>query len=210
MIQCVECDAAVADEIQRRAERDLKEREYRNLRHSGLPIDYRTGSRTLGDVPLNVEALEFCLSLGGELRGLFLNGPAGSFKTTVAAAFLARKIREGVNGRYVFIPDLFSDVHASYNDNSGETRAALVEACIRPTALVLDDLGKEKASEHAAGVILEILDNRYRNSRHGDWLIVTSNYDLDCLCDRFPREQFGDPIRRRLAELTVDIPMRRV
>lgn len=214
---CADCDIKVGQEIARRKARDEAERALLRLRNSNLPLDYRDGKRTIRDLgPRSVDALSVCHLLGLEVSGVYLSGPAGSLKTSVAAAYLAESIRRcGESssmrpGLYVFVPDLLSGVHASYRSDDAESRDALVHRCVSAPWLVLDDLGKEKASAHAAGVIFEILDGRYRNRRPGQWLIVTSNFDLDALCDRFPNtadEDLADPIRRRLSELTVSVPM---
>jgi DNA replication protein DnaC len=203
-IQCAVCDEAVAGTLRQRELRDAADALYSRLRDSGLPINYRTGSRSIGDLPVSISPMiSACNCLGKTVSGLYLYGRAGTFKTSLAAAYLAQQIRAGISGRYVFVPDLFADIHASYNAASGDTRAEIIRRCLSAPALVLDDLGKEKASEHAAGVLLEILDARYRNARAGDWLIVTSNWDLDALCARWPSKEFSDPIQRRLSELTV-------
>jgi DNA replication protein DnaC len=207
----------VGEEIKRREARDEREWEERRLLESGLPVAYRHGARSVCDLPpACADALSLCHLLGEELRGMYLSGGAGTFKTSIAASWLAQEVRKAKDskqlspGRYVFVPDLLSDVHASYRNDDGDSRAALVSRCVNARWLVLDDLGKEKASPHAAGVIFEILDGRYRNYRAGQWLIVASNFDLDALCDRFPSgsdDDFADPIRRRISELTVNVPM---
>lgn len=206
MIQCEECDAFVEIELLRIANRDRLEQLSARLRQSGLPLDYRDGVRDLQNLPVALRAQIVGIMRDGA-RGIFLHGPAGSYKTSAAAAYLADQIHEGHSGRYVFVPDLMSDVHASYRSDETESRDQIVSRCANARLLVLDDLGKEKASEHAAGVIFEILDYRYRNHRPGDWTIATSNYDLDALCARFPNEELAEPIRRRLSELTVAVPM---
>lgn len=203
---CTECDAAVAEELKAREARDRAESLSRRMNESGLPREYRNGSRTVHSIPMSgADALSACQMLGQGVRGLYLYGTAGSYKTTAAAAWLATEIKGGGSGRYVFVPDLLTDLYAVYAGNGG-SRADIVDRLALARHLVLDDLGKEKASEHAAGVIFEILDGRYRNYRQGDWMIVTSNYPLNELCDRFPVE-IGEPIRRRLAEMTVAVPM---
>lgn len=212
-IQCAQCDEKVAAYWAARTAREADESALESLRRSGLPIDYRTGSRTLASLPSKVmtNALSTaCSHLGTDLtRGLFLHGSAGSFKTSVAASCLAARIAStGRRGVYSFVPDLMADIHMSYRDEGGgESRSAIVDRLVSAPFLVLDDLGKEKASEHGAGVIFEIIDGRYRNWSAGRWLIVTSNFDLDALCDRFP-EHIGDPIRRRIAEMAVQIEMK--
>ena len=168
---------------------------------------YRDGSRLLGHLPMRVgNAVTLCQMLGSGIRGIYFYGPAGTFKTSIAASYLASQVRGGAHGLYTFVPDLMADIHESYRNDEAESRTELVDRRIAVPCLVLDDLGKEKASEHGAGVIFEILDGRYREHRKGDWLIVTSNYPMDELCDRFP-EHLGEPIRRRLGELTVSYPM---
>jgi DNA replication protein DnaC len=209
MYQCSDCDAAVAAELAERDIRQKRERVEANLLRSGLPAAYMTGERRTGDLPGSTHAvLSSAQSLGAGLLGLFLHGNAGTYKTSVAASILASHIRGGEIGLYVSAQDLLSDIHASYN-GSGATRADLVDRLVNVPSLVLDDLGKEKASEHAAGVLFEILDGRYRRQGNGRWMIVTSNYDMDALCNRFPDPESADPIRRRLAELTVVVAMGR-
>lgn len=208
MALCIECDRGVDEELARRAARDEHEATERRLRLSGLPLAYRDGSRLLGDLPLSTaDVMSLCQMLGNGLRGLYLHGPAGAYKTSVAAAFLASQIRGGARGLYISVQDLMSDLHASYN-GSGETRAAIVERLVDAPCLVLDDLGKEKPSEHAAGALFEILDGRYRAATN--WLIVTSNYALPELAERLAAgagEVLADPIRRRLSELTMAVQM---
>lgn len=207
MYQCRDCDAAVAAELAEREIRRTRDAVDGNLLRSGLPVAYRTGERLTGHLPGSTHAvLSTCQMLGNGLRGLLLTGPAGSYKTSVAASVLAAAIRGGARGLYVSAQDLLTDIHASYS-GAGATRNDLIDRLVSVPCLVLDDLGKEKASEHAAGVIFEILDGRYRNAGGGRWMIVTSNHTLDGLCDRFPGEDVADPIRRRLAELTVTVPM---
>lgn len=209
MALCIECDRGVDEEIARRAARDEREATERRLRLSGLPLAYRDGSRLLGDLPMSTaDVMTLCQMLGNGLRGLFLHGPAGTFKTSVAATFLASQIRGGARGLYISVQDLMSDLHASYN-GSGDTRAGIVDRLVEAPCLVLDDIGKEKPSEHAAGALFEILDGRYRAATK-NWLIVTSNYALPELAERLAAgagEVLADPIRRRISELTMAVQM---
>jgi DNA replication protein DnaC len=204
---CIECDQSVAEKVADQLRRAAEEDTERRMRASGLPYSYRRGDRTIGSVPMGkAETLTVCQMLGRGIRGLYLWGKAGTWKTSIAASWLAAEIKGGASGRYVFIPDLLTDLYAVYAGNGG-TRAEIVDRLASAPLLVLDDLGKEKASEHAASVLFEILDGRYREHKAGNWLIVTSNYPLDELCDRFPNEEVAEPIRRRLSEMTVAVPM---
>lgn len=209
LVKCGDCDVVVETRLQERHERREREDRERFMLTSGLPRSYRRGERLLTDLPaIAQQTVTACKLLGSSVAGLYLHGDAGTFKTSVAAAFLAEQIRGGGEGRYVFVPDLFTDLYAIYSAGDQRSRADLVDGLVSTPRLVLDDLGKEKASEHAASVLFEILDGRYRTQGPGRWLIVTSNLAIHELAARF-FDDTGNPIARRLAEMTVPVPMER-
>ena len=199
----------MSGKLQERTKRDEAEATDRRLRLSGLPTLYAQRKRTLAVLPAaandSIVAVE---ALGKTTRGVYLWGEAGSFKTSVAAAFLAREIIDGATGRYVFVPDLFTDLYAIYAAGDSRSRADIVDSLIEVPCLVLDDLGKEKASDHASSVLFEIIDGRYRHQTQGRWTIVTSNRSPELLCARFT-DDTGEPIARRLSEMCVSVPMKR-
>jgi DNA replication protein DnaC len=186
------------------------------LARSGLPRAYAKGERTLSDLPSSAdEAIKACMQLGKEISGLYLFGPAKAMKTSVAAAFLAAQIRAGENavvrrGVYVSAPKLIDDIIASYHDQDMERRTAIIDRLTQTPMLVIDDLGKEKATEHSARVLFEVLDGRFQNRGAGRWTIITSNWSPNDVAFRFDiPEEDRDPIRHRLAEITEAIEMRR-
>jgi DNA replication protein DnaC len=56
--------------------------------------------------------------------------------------------------------DLMAEVQASYSRNDGETRLEIVSKLVKVPCLVIDDLGKEKSSEHASNVFFQVFDGR--------------------------------------------------
>jgi DNA replication protein DnaC len=208
MAICEECDVVVNLEQAEREQRKKRDAATSRLVAANLPAAYRNGQRTMASLPPEVarSVNGAAAQMTDEARGLFLTGPAGTFKTSFACAYLAKEIIAGGTGRYVFVPNLFSDILASYA-GFGISRNDIVSPLISTPRLVLDDLGKEKPSEHAASILFEILDGRYRNAN--GWTIVTSNLTLDAIAERFAHlgEEFTGPILRRLVELTVTVPM---
>ena len=206
---CSGCNAKADAFWRERDERDAVERTERAMRDSGLPVDYRAGRRTCSDVPDSMRhLLQMQPTLGSqEAPGLFLFGESKTFKTTLAAAFLADAIRAGKKGRFVDVVDLMTDIQASYRDDDLASRSEIVERFSRAPLLVLDDLGQEKATHHAGEVLRQILDRRRREWRCGNWLIVTSNFTPEQLRDRFEESQTGNAILHRIAQLTVAVPM---
>lgn len=179
------------------------------MKTSGLPRDYKTGKRGLADVP---DSLKHILKIQSELGtvaapGLFLFGESKSYKTTIAAAFLAEAIRGGAQGRFVDVVDLMTDIQASYRDDDLDSRSDLVERFARAPLLVLDDLGQEKATHHAGEVLRQILDRRCREWAEGRWLIVTSNRTPEQIRDRFEESTTGDAILHRIMRLTITVSM---
>lgn len=151
--------------------------------------------------------MTMCGMLGSSsVPGLYIYGPAGTYKTSVAAAHLAREITGGGTGIYVYLPDLMDQILASYTEDSDETAMAIIARLVNTPRLVLDDFGKEKRSEHSARRVLQILDGRYRRRSGDGWLVVTSNDSISAICDSY-HENFAGPIMRRLTEMTVNVPM---
>lgn len=206
---CMTCHEANEREVANRLSRDRHEDWQRRLGASGLPTAYRTGLRTFRDIPGH-EFEEIAAAMGGELRGLYIHGKPGTFKTSVAAAFLKGSIDAGGSGRYVFLPDLMDKIYASYNGSDDASVASIVADLSAVPMLVLDDLGKEKRSEHSAGILFRILDGRYRQRSPNRWLIVTSNDSIAKLTRDYAvssGEDNAKALERRIVELTVPVQM---
>lgn len=219
MMQCEHCDGAVATYLaQRPAFSDALQGQHipseaevvaLRLRASGLPEDYTNGARGFASLPdITADAVTMCQMLGRGVSGLYIWGEPGTYKTSVAAAHLAHEIHAGASGTYVFVPDLMDEILASYADESDETALAIIARLIATPRLILDELGKEKRSEHSARRIFQILDGRYRRTEADRWLIVISKDPLAALCGGY-HDDFAGPICRRLSEMTVSVPMER-
>lgn len=209
---CVSCEERVAGESSAMEARRLDGMIDGLLRRSGLPAVYRSGKRDLESVRYAEAVSAIYDSLTGDTPGVYVHGTAGEDKSTLVCSALAMWIRSSTievprSGVYVNCLDLITDIQATYRPGAELTRADIVTRLIDAQALVLDDLGKEKASDHAAGVIYQVLDGRYR--QHVDGvnrpLWIASNYSLDEICARFYDPNTAEPIRRRIVEMTVRV-----
>jgi DNA replication protein DnaC len=211
LIQCAECDLFVSAHVaQLEAEQRAKETEQR-LATSGLPVDYRTGKRAWADIRglfAEESASAFELLREKRERGLYVYGKPGSFKTSATASFLADTIGNGEAGRYVYLQSLLTELYEIYAANDTRSRADVVNRYATTRHLVLDDFGKERPTEHAAAVLMEILDERYRRS--AGWTIIVSNYSLTESAKRLSSgagDMFSGPIMRRIGEMCVTVKM---
>lgn len=134
--------------------------------------------------------------LAGQLeggRGLYLYGPNGTGKTTLAAAITRLKL--DVKPLMVGSINLLLDLQATYGAAKAE-QEVLTKYSTAPL-LIVDDLGKEQATEWAASRLYAIIDSRYGRLRP---TIVTSNFALPDLAARFRDQATGQAIVSRLTE----------
>jgi DNA replication protein DnaC/primosomal protein DnaI len=68
--------------------------------------------------------------------------------------------------------------------------------------LMIDDLGKERATPAVGALLWELLDARYQHRRP---VILTTRFSGEAMRDRFAEPHLGDDIRRRLNELCVGL-----
>lgn len=66
--------------------------------------------------------------------------------------------------------------------------------------LMIDDLGKERATPAVGALLWELLDRRYQHRRP---VILTTRFSGEAMRDRFAEPHLGDDIRRRLNEICV-------
>lgn len=205
---CESCDVKVDVALEVRKARDREEATESRFRRSGLPKAFLDGTITWADVSRKLGDLAACADVMRAGKGLFLYGPAGTFKTSFAASYLAEMIRTGSRGQYVYVPDLFTELAAIYSADDARSRADVIDRYALAPWLVMDDLDKAKPSRHAAEVLLAILDSRYREGER--CLFVTANVSIDDLAVPFAEavgENFSEPLVRRLSELCASVPM---
>lgn len=127
-----------------------------------------------------------------ESKGLVLVGTPGVGKTC-AFWWLAR--------------DLERAGHQPITIGSLELARVLSEAArdikevgwlYRCRVLMVDDLGKERATPAAAALLWEVLDRRLSANLP---VILTTNFDGPGLARRFGEDHLGDSIRRRIGDL---------
>lgn len=140
-------------------------------------------------------------------QSLIFCGPYGVGKTHLASAILYRWMRTGFEkqikephasytggrGLFMTLPRLLMRIRATYKQKEGETEDAIIEHLINVPLLVLDDVGKEKSTDHSRQTLFNVIDGRYVKNRH---IIVTSNESVRGLAD-----VMGGAAYSRMAEM---------
>jgi DNA replication protein DnaC len=141
--------------------------------------------------PGTVAAFNAVKNFNPDTDNMFLYGPAGVGKTHLAYAAARRFIAfEGVQAYVEKVPRLMR----WFRLRDPRDQDAELKRLSTVKVLVLDDLGVEKDTETALGILYEIIDQRDMNRRNG--LIITSNLDPEGLArkmhdDRLPSRIFG-------------------
>lgn len=125
-------------------------------------------------------------------ENLFMFGPAGTGKTHLSGAITRKWLWERGDKKVEFykVPRFLRWFRLRKPSEQDEELDRLSKLHV----LVLDDMGVEKDSEHALGILYELIDSRDMARRNG--LVITSNLSAEDLAkkmddDRLPSRIFG-------------------
>ena len=145
---------------------------------------------------LRVEHLAFQLSASFVAKGesLILSGKSGRGKTHRAVAIAQRAIELGYDAVFVSASRLVDSVASQVSRGRG--RGAW-QRYLRPSLLVLDDIGFAMHNVHAASVLFQIVSERHRLGRS---MIVTAHKPPEQWGELLCNQDAGEAIMERLLE----------
>jgi hypothetical protein len=133
-------------------------------------------------------------------RGLYVVGPTGTGKSTSFWS-LARKLERTGNK-----PVILRAIELNRQLQNAARDLQDVDWLCRCSVLMIDDLGKEKASAGASALLAEVIDARYGNRLP---LILTTQFASKELAERFSEPGLGVAICRRLYEICDGVQFQR-
>ena len=135
-------------------------------------------------------------------NGLFITGPKGTGKTHLAAAIANQLMQQGTAVICMTMIDLLDRIKQTYEQSrqyGGETSEGNVLSTYKTVPLlVIDDMGKEPATEWAVSKVYAIINARYEAYMP---TIITTNYSDAELVRRLTPKDSGDPTT---ADATID------
>jgi DNA replication protein DnaC len=147
-------------------------------------------------VRLYVSTIEERLTTGD---GLWLHGPVGTGKTSLAMLVAQAGIAAGRTVAVYSLPRLLAEIRATFDDTNADTSTALIERLASVDLLNIDDIGAEKTSTWVLEQLYTIINCRYEDERS---VVITTNMERDDLA-----EQIGDRTVSRLDEMCELLPV---
>lgn len=123
--------------------------------------------------------------------GLWLAGPVGTGKTTLAMLISKAALKAGRTAAIYSLPRLLHEIRATFDGDV--SHLGLLDSLTGVDLLHLDDVGTEKSSEWVLEELYSIINARYEANRS---IVLTTNVERDELV-----EQIGDRNVSRLAEM---------
>jgi chromosomal replication initiation ATPase DnaA len=133
-------------------------------------------------------------------------GAKGSCKSRVAIQRTIREIEtgEGPNSPlFVATYDFAEAYQFRFNDQSGDSQK-LLKVCRKSDWLILDDIGKARATPAVVAGLFGLLDHRHSHNLTTIW---TSNSTPEEFCEGMPADTAG-PMVRRLKETSILLAVR--
>lgn len=123
---------------------------------------------------------------------LILCGGVGTGKTHLAVGIARRVLDMKKSAMFISVMNAIRAVKETYNRNSDESEREVLQSFIRPSLLVMDEVGAQFGSDTEKLILFEIINGRYERLRP---TIVISNLAKEPLC-----EFLGERVMDRLRE----------
>ncbi len=175
--------------------RSVIPRRYRNLSFERPPITtIRPG--IVSAVRSYVRDIDKELDAG---NGLWLFGPVGTGKTSLAMLVSEAALAEGRSVAIYSLPRLLAEIRDTFDDDSPGSYVQLLDTLTAVDLLHIDDVGAEKTSPWVLEQLYSLINTRYEEELA---VTITTNLERDELA-----AQIGERTVSRLEEMCTVLPV---
>jgi DNA replication protein DnaC len=143
-------------------------KKYRGVSFDRAPVT-QIDVRTVSVVRGYASGLQRNLDEG---RGLWMFGPHGTGKTTLAMVVSKAALDAGRSVAIYSLPRLLADIRRTFDDGSDMTQTELIDRLAAVDLLHLDDVGAEQTSDWVLEQLYAIVNARYEAEKA---IVVTTN-----------------------------------
>lgn len=111
-------------------------------------------------------------------KGLYVQGPNGTLKTTFACAVAKRVIRAGRTAKFTSSVKIKGELFSTFRSET--TEEEVFRSLVRPYLLVIDDLGKECDSRAVVSMLYRVINERDEQMKP---VVITSNFTKQEICE---------------------------
>jgi DNA replication protein DnaC len=131
-------------------------------------------------------------------RGLWLMGPVGTGKTTLAMLVSNAALKAGRSVAIYSLPRLLNEIRDTHR--AERSHVELLDRLTAVDLLHIDDVGAERTNEWVLEELYSIVNGRYEDERS---VVITTNIlDREALC-----EQISERTVSRLTEMCDEVPL---
>lgn len=169
-------------EKRQREENERREKALLQLAQSGMKKRFlsRTFANFQTDTPERARAYRVAKEYADNFTmhkangdGLYIEGTFGTGKTHLAAAIAIQLMEQEHNVVFKTADDLLHDIKATFDEN-GCNEQKVLERFKNCGLLVIDDIGKEQATDWSTAQLYAIINDRYERLKP---LIITTNFN---------------------------------
>lgn len=176
------------DREQKEQQQELQEKISRIKKQSGIAKKFlgctfdSYKANNSNNEQIKADLYEYAKNFKGQTMGFYIHGDIGTGKTHIASAIANHLLNQGTAVICMNERQLLGKIKQSFETSRHyDSESQVLKTYETTPLLIIDDMGKERATEWSIATIYAIIDSRYEADKP---IIITSNYNMQELVKR--------------------------